>query len=162
MNYLALYDYLKDITQSLDLTVKFFHGRKELLNLTDNNKPVYVYSLPFISSGGYTTSQQADENWQVNLFVYQQDQPDSGIDQNDQVSMQAEARILSITKQVVDKIVHYVNDNTISEDLEYASEFITVTSFNCQPVIRDTAQMLTGWLVTLNLKVDDSFDYCTA
>ena len=162
MNYLSLYDYLKDITQNLDLTVKFFHGRKELLNLTDNNKPIYVYSLPFIGSGGFTTAQQEQETWQVNLFVYMQDQPDSGIDQNDEDNIQAEVRCLTITEKVADKIIHFINDNTLSDELEAASELVTITSFNKQPVIRDTAQMLTGWLVTINLLVDDSFDYCTA
>ena len=91
MNYNALYKFLRDISQSLDLSVKFFHGRKEVLNLTHPNKPLYIYSLPFTSTGSLTGgTMQANETWQVNLIFYMQDQGDSAIDQNQENSIQSQ------------------------------------------------------------------------
>jgi len=83
MNYKAVYQFLHDISQSLDLDVKFFHGRKEILNLTFPNDPLYIYSLPFTSTGSLTaTTQQVNEAWQANLIFYMQDQADTPITQN--------------------------------------------------------------------------------
>jgi predicted component of type VI protein secretion system len=168
VNYLSLYEYIRDISQNIDYSVRFFHGRKDILNLQYEKEPVYVYLLPFQSSGNYTTAQQANETWQVNFMVYQKDQPDTAINQNDPESLQVEMEILTTTEEVVDKIIHYINypifpvDDATSEALQAASEFITILNFTKVPAIKDTAQILTGWLVTLNLQVDDSFNYCSA
>jgi hypothetical protein len=160
VNYLALYKYVRDISQNLGFTSKFFHGRKEFLNLTDPNKPLYVYSLPFTASGGFNTSQQLDQTWQINLIFYMRDQADSAIDQNDQDTIQDEIATLTVTDQAADKFIHLFNDNDINTDLEAASELITVISFSKSNAIKDTAQLLTGTVLTLNVRVDDRFDYC--
>lgn len=161
MNYSALYKYLRDISQSLDLSVKFFHGRKEFLNLTQPNKPLYIYSLPFTSTGSLTgTTMQVNETWQVNLIFYMQDKADSAIDQNQENSIQAEIEILTIVENASSKFLHYVNENQLTDDLSEAADRLTVVSFNKSPAIKDTAQMLTGFLLTLNLLVPDDFDYC--
>jgi len=161
MNYNALYKFLRDISQSLDLSVKFFHGRKEILNLTSPNRPLYIYSLPFTSSGSLTaTTMQVNEVWQANLIFYMQDQGDSAIDQNQENSMQAEIEILTIVENAASKFIHYVNENELNEDLSLAADKLTINSFTKSPAIKDTAQMLTGFLVTLNLLVPDDFDYC--
>lgn len=160
MNYKALYNYVRDVSQNLGLTTKFFHGRKEFLNLTDPNKPLYVYSLPFTASGGFTSAQQLDQTWQINLIFYMRDQADSGIDQNDQTSMQDEIATLTVTDQAADIFLHLFNDNEITADLEAASELVTVVSFSKSNAIKDTAQLLTGTVLTLNVRVDDAFNYC--
>jgi hypothetical protein len=127
-----------------------------------------MYLLPFQSSGNYTTAQQSNETWQVNFMVYQKDEPDTAIDQNDPEALQTEMEILTTTEDVVSKIIHYINypifdtDTATTQALQDASEFITILNFTKVPAIKDTAQILTGWLVSLNLQVDDSFNYCTA
>jgi hypothetical protein len=161
MNYNALYKYLRDISQSLDLSVKFFHGRKEILNLTSPNQPLYIYSLPFTSTGSLTGStQQVNETWQANLIFYMQDQGDSAIDQNNENSIQSEIEILTIAENAASKFIHYVNANQLNDDLSDAADQLTVVSFTKSPAIKDTAQLLTGFLVTINILVPDSFDYC--
>lgn len=161
MNYKAVYQFLHDISQSLDLTVKFFHGRKEFLNLTSSDKPLYIYSLPFTSSGSLTeATQQVNETWQVNLIFYMQDQEDSSIDQNNEDGLQDEIRILTIAENAASKFIHFVNENELSDDLSDAADKLTLVSFSKNPAIKDTAQILTGFLVTLNLLVPDDFDYC--
>ncbi len=161
MNYQSLYDYIRDISQNLDQTVKFFHGRKEILNQTNPDESLYAYCLPFVSTGTVVGGAQIDETWEVNIIFYQFDKADSAIDQNDQDVMQDEIRTLTITEQTANRFLRLVHGNTINANLEGASEKLTINSFSKANAIKDTAQLLTGTALTLNLIVPDDFDYCT-
>ena len=161
MNYLALYDFIEDISQNLNQTVKFFHGRKEMLNLTSEFDSLYVFCLPFTSNGTMVGGAQINETWQVNLIFYMMDRPDSAIDQNDQDVMQAEIRTLTITEESANRFIRLVHGNTINSALEAAAEKLTITSFTKGNAIKDTAQLLTGTVLTLNIIVPDDFNYCS-
>tara|TARA_B100000949_G_C14114503_1_gene379884 strand:- start:116 stop:616 length:501 start_codon:yes stop_codon:yes gene_type:complete len=161
MNYQSLYDFIHDLSQSLNQTVKFFHGRKEVLNLTNPDKGLYVYCLPFTSSGGFIGGAQVNEVWSVNLIFYQYDTPSSMIDQNDPAVMQEEIKTLTITEQSANRFLRLAHGNTINASLEAASEKITIDSFTKSNAIKDTAQQLTGTLLTLSIRVPDDFNYCT-
>jgi hypothetical protein len=89
-----------------------------------------------------------------------QDQGDSAIDQNNENSIQSEIEILTIAENAASKFIHYVNANQLNDDLSDAADQLTVVSFTKSPAIKDTAQLLTGFLVTINILVPDSFDYC--
>ncbi len=160
MNYQSLYDYVRDITQNLDQTVKFFHGRKEILNLTKADQSLYAYCLPFTSTG-VLTGPQFDETWQINIIFYMKDKVDSSIDQNDQDVIQDEIRTLTITEQSANRFLRLFNANSIDSALEKSSDRLNISSFTKGNAIKDTASMLTGTLLTLNVKVPDDFDYCT-
>lgn len=161
MNYQSLYDFIYDVSQNLGQAVKFFHGRKEILNLTSPNKGLYVYCLPFTSGGDFIGGAQINEAWEVNLIFYQYDRADSMIDQNDQGVMQDEIKTLTITEESANRFLRLVHGNTINDSLSAASEKITITSFSKSNAIKDTAQLLTGTLLTLSLRVSDSFNYCS-
>jgi len=89
------------------------------------------------------------------------DNPDSSIDQNDQDVIQDEIRTLTITEQSANRFLRLVHGNTINDSLEAASEKLSINSFSKSNAIKDTAQLLTGTLLTLSLIVPDDFDYCT-
>lgn len=161
MNYKALYNYIYDLSQNLNQTAKFFHGRKEILNQTSGYDGLYVYCLPFTSNGSTVGGAQINETWEVNIIFYMLDKPDSAIDQNNQNQMQDEIRTLTITEQSANRFLRLVQVNDINEGLESASDLITIDSFSKSNAIKDTAQMLTGTLLTLNLTVPDNFNYCT-
>jgi len=161
MNYLALYNFIEDISQNLNQSVKFFHGRKEILNQTSDYDALYVYCLPFTSTGGVVGGAQINETWQVNLIFYQMDRADSAIDQNNQEVMQAEIRTLTTTEESANRFLRLVHGNTIDSALEAAAEKLTITSFSKGNAIKDTAQLLTGTTLTLNLIVPDDFNYCS-
>ena len=82
-------------------------------------------------------------------------------DQNDQDVMQDEIRTLTITEQTANRFLRLVHGNTVNSVLEAASEKLTISSFTKSNAIKDTAQLLTGTALTLNLIVPDDFDYCT-
>ena len=98
------------------------------------------------------------ETWNVSLIFFMWDRPDSAIDQNDQDKMQAEIEILTICENAASKFIHYVNENTINDELSQAADMLTLNSFTKTPAIKDAHR--TGFVVTLNLLVPDQFDYC--
>jgi len=161
MNYQSLYDFIHDISQELNQSVKFFHGRKEMLIQTTPDKGLYVFCLPFQSTGGVIGGAQFNETWEVNLLFYQYDTADSAINQNDQDVIQEEIKTLTVTSQSANRFLRLVHGNTVNDTLEAASEKLTISSFSKSPAIKDTAMLLTGFAVTMNLIVPDDFDYCT-
>ncbi len=161
MNYQSLYDFIHDISQELNQSVKFFHGRKEMLNQLTDLEGLVVFSLPFSSTGGVIGGAQINETWEVNLIFYMNDTADSAINQNDQNVIQEEIKTLTIASQSANRFIRLVHGNTVNDTLEAASEKLTISSFSKSPAIKDTAYLLTGFAVTLNLIVPDDFDYCT-
>lgn len=160
MNYQAVFDYANDISQNLGLTVKFFHGRKEWLNLTISDKPLYIFMLPLVSAITFNTDNIPQQVWSMNLLFYQQDKSDSAIDQNNEDVQQDEMKILAVTSGAVDKFLRLFSDNQLTTELEESSEFLTITSATTGNVIKDTANLLTGTILTINFLVADDFDYC--
>jgi len=161
MNYQSLYDFIHDISQNMDQTVKFFHGRKEMLIQTTPDEGLFAFCLPFTSTGSTVGGAQINETWEVNIIFYMRDNPDSSIDQNDQDVIQDEIRTLTITEQSANRFLRLVHGNAINDSLEAASEKLSINSFSKSNAIKDTAQLLTGTLLTLSLIVPDDFDYCT-
>jgi hypothetical protein len=160
MNYKAVYDYCKDISQNLGITTKFFHGRKEWLNFNPNDKPLYVHLLPLTSSGSVINDSYPNETWVITILFYMQDNESSAIDQNDTDSLQKEMEVLTITEKACNKFLRQFNENSINDELEAAGDQLTITSFQKATAIKDTASMLTGIALTMNVQVPDSFDYC--
>ena len=84
MNYQQVYEYVRDLTQNLGLSIDFFHGRKENLIETQAEDPLYAYMLPLTSTGGFNSQPSPQTVWQLVIIFYQQDTADSGVDQNNQ------------------------------------------------------------------------------
>lgn len=160
MNYQALYDFIHDIVKEIDQTSKVFHGRKEVLNLTDDFAGLNIWCLPFESTGTITDAGQVSEIWRVVIIFYQQDQEDSAIDQNNQDIIQDEIKTLTITDESANRFLHLLNENNINDSLEEAAEQLTIERFAKEQAIKDTAQLLTGTVLTISLRVPDNFDYC--
>lgn len=158
MNYQAVYNYVEELTQNLGLTVKFFHGRKEWLNVTVSDKPLYAYMLPLTSSFSMSVG-NPQEIWQLNIIFYEQDTADSAIDQNNPDVMQDEMKILAVTSQAADKFLRLFEFNDITADLESASDLLTVNGGTKSNSIKDGG-LLTGSMLTINFLVSDDFDYC--
>ena len=160
MNYKALYEYVRDISQNIDITTQFFHGRKEITTLLPLAKPLLIYCLPFQSTGSLTNGVlQTNESWQLTIMFLQQDQADSAIDQNDTEALQAEMEILTVCENAATKFLHYFNENLLTDELSEAADQLTINSFTKTPAIKDT-MMLTGIILTMNVTVGDSFNYC--
>lgn len=159
MNYQSIHDYCKDISQNLGISTKHVHAEKSYINtMQDYDKGLMIWSLPFTSSGG--TSPYFSRTWVLQLIFYQQDLPDSSFNANDTEQMQEAIRTIANTDHAAEKFLRLFNGNSISDALEYASDNLTINSFTTSPAIRDTAKLLTGTLLTINVTFGDNFDYC--
>jgi len=158
MDYGNLFNYCKDISANLGVSTKFVHQDKAWLNLIEPNQPLTVWSLPFTSN--ITTSPNYNRTWTIAIVFYQQDKADSSMDQNDTEKMQEDIRTVSITDHLANTFIRLFDENDINDDLRRASDLITVSSASTEPAIRDTAQQLTGTMVTITAEFADTFDYC--
>jgi hypothetical protein len=158
MDYQNVYDYSKDISQSLGLSVKWVHADKSWLNLTTPDDGLTCWSLPFTSSMSFVPN--FSRSWNLSFIFYQQDAPDSDMDQNDQSAMQESIRTLSNTDRAVNMFIRLFESNSLTTALDLASQKLLVTSSGTEPAIRDTAQLLTGTLLTMTVQFPDNFDYC--
>lgn len=158
MNYQNVYDYVKDISQNIGLSVKFVHQNKEWLNLTNPDHGLVCWSLPFNSSFNFDPN--FNRTWTIPIIFYQQDKADSDMDQNDQEKMQGSIKTVAITDQAAARFVRLFESNDINDELSFASSLLTVTTGTTDIAIRDTAQLLSGTFVTLTVQFADNFDYC--
>ncbi len=160
MDYQAVYDYSNDISQNLGVSVKWVHADKQWLNLVpDIDEGLTCWSLPFPSTFNFTPN--FNRTWTLRFVFYQQDAPDSDLDQNDTEKMQESIRTVAITDRAVNLFIRLFESNDINDALDKASQKLSVVSGTTEPVIRDTAQLLTGTLVTLTVLFDDAFNYCS-
>ena len=160
MNYNSLYNYTKDVISNIDSTIKWFHGRKDLVTLMKPEELV-AFCLPFISTGSVVDGGgQIAEVWEVNLIFYKKDSLPSGINQNDEEAQQQEIQILTATNVIADGFIRNFNYNTYTDALEASSEKLDVLSFSKNNAIKDTAHILTGTVVSIRVRVPDDFDYC--
>lgn len=157
MNYKALHDYFKDVSANLSVSVQWVHNTPEYLQLYDKDQPIALLSLPFTSSGSAVDF--ITEIYVANFVFYMKDEPDGSLDQNNQGDLQQTLEILALTNQAVDEFLRLSDMNKITEELEYASDRMTIQSFTKGNAIRNN-QVLTGTTLTLNISVPDDFDYC--
>jgi len=161
MNYLQLYDFLHDIGENLNQTVKIFHGRPETIELlaATTFRGLNIYILPFSASGSTTGGAQLNTSWNVEIIFYQLDTPDSDIDQNDEDKLQDEMVTVTLTQQAAEKFLRLANSNDITDELKKNADRLIVNTYGFDTAIKD-GQLLTGTVLTLNLTVPDNFDYC--
>ena len=160
MDYQNIYDYCKDISQNIGVSVKFVHTDKSWLNLIEPNKAITCWSLPFTSSHTFGIDNPILRTWTIPIIFYQQDQSSGSYDANNDTGMQESIRTVSITDRSVERFIRLFSENTITPELERASDMLTITGATTDVAIRDTAQQLTGTFLTLTVQFSDNFNYC--
>ena len=104
--YNNVYNYCKDISQNLGVSVKWVHEDKNWINNITPDQPITCWSLPFISSG--TPTPNWSRVWTLNFIFYQQDVADSSMDMNDQSSQQDSIKTLANTDAVAERVFKVV------------------------------------------------------
>lgn len=161
MSYKALHDYIKDTCEGLGFDITFFHGRVSNAQQIPTSKSVNIWLFPMQSTGSVVTNTLSiDELYNVNISVYKQDKPDSGINRNNPTSKQGEIKILETTSNICDILIRKLSNNDISNELQRYSDLISIESFSKDPAIKDTSKYLTGFVINMTVKLSDNFDYC--
>lgn len=156
MSHRAVREFLKAKAEAVSDAVKFGYGRSSDFNKIKNKKYPYIWLDPLnstllINEEGMINA----ETYSVNIVIYKLDNPDSTEDEY--------KLILDDTDKILNDFIRKVN-----EDLEENYQTpVRLQGYNTQlsgiskqPFIKTTADVLTGWILSFELTVPDTFDYC--
>jgi hypothetical protein len=143
---------LEDTARSLGDDIQFDYGRTSDFNQLRDKR------YPFISSGLFTAQPSFAVNnvtnysklWRGEVTFYNLDKEDSGQDQY--------ALILDEMDDLLDRFVNKLN--TYSYNTCITSDDIVITFGQQTAFIKATADILTGWIIPIEIRVTDDFNYC--
>lgn len=149
MSHKSVVALIQDTVSKLGDGIEFGHGRTSDFNIQGNKAKTIVWLDPLNAQPTYTVNGVSNfqKTWNINIIFYQKDTTDSLPKQYN--------HILDTTDTLVDKFVNLIN--LLDDDLY---DFLVLSGINQQSFVKVTAHILTGWILTFNLTVPDSFDYC--
>lgn len=155
MSHKAVSGLIKDTVESLQDNIQFFYGRASDFNQVDKNI-ISVALDPLTASATFSNNNVQDysKTWAVQMAFWK-------IDTEDSIETQYQL-ILDETDSLVDRFINKLNNYAIESELSYDlnGELLVISGISQQPFIKATASVLTGWTVTFNIQVPDTFDYC--
>lgn len=143
---------LEDTAKSLGDDIQFDYGRTSDFNLLRDKRYPFISSGLFSAIPSYSVNGVANysKQWQGDVTFYQLDREDS--DQSEY------ALILDEMDFYVDSFINKLNFYMIDRSIK--SDDIVITFGTQQPFIKATADILTGWILPLQIRVTDNFNYC--
>lgn len=156
MSHLAVRTLISDTLKSVDDSVLFAYARASDFNSIGIKDDKRVRLDPLrqtleYSEGSYNLSKQ----YQVIIVFYILD--------DIQGAEEATAKKLDAMDVLSDKFINKLNLFAFNEDTtdEVSSQNTEITSIRKEPIIKVTADCVTGWVVSFNFTVPDTFDYCS-
>ncbi len=155
MNHKAVRDLLSDITKSLDPTISFGYGRLSDFNKIRDKKYPYIWSDVVSKSGSYTDNAiNLTSTYAVTLSFLDKDETANDENQTNPV--------LDKMMDLSDEFINKLNLSDFNEsELATITDTLQITNITQNRVIKDHADILTGWVVSFSLIVPDDFDYCS-
>jgi hypothetical protein len=144
--------FLRDIVKSLRDDIQFSYSRQSDFNSTKDKNNVCVHLDP-LSGTPQIVDTSIHTNYSVAMLFYKQGQKDDTEEQF--------VPILDDTADVLEKFLRKLNRYGEDESGEINTDVIQVQSIRQEPAIKVLADVFTGWILTFNLIVPDTFDYCT-
>jgi hypothetical protein len=158
MSHKAVREFIGDIARSLRDDVKFGYGRSSDFNQIKDKKFPYIWLDPLSSTteintdAGYTIS----ETYTCNLVFYRFDSPDSTENQYKLILDETDKLVQEFIRKTNDDLTAYTElSNTLN------THNTSISAISKQAVIKVMTDCLTGWVLTFNLTVPDTFDYCS-
>lgn len=149
MSHKSIRKLIEDTVKNIRDDIDYSYGKQTDFNQARNDSSFFFVSTGEMSAtavyavdGTYNFSKR----YNVTMAFYKQDQANS--------DMETYSRILDEVDEVVDRFYNDLNffSNKAQE--------ITLAGFNQQPVIKATAHILTGFILTFQITAQDDFDYC--
>ena len=156
MSHKSVREFIRDRVIAIRDDLKFGYGRSTDFNQIKDKKYPWVWLDPLqstinlIEDGGFT------ETYSLNLIFYRYDKPDS---KEDEYKL-----ILDQTDDIVQAFIRYLHNDMVddtSSSVVFTTHNTAISNVNKTPVIKVTADCLTGWVLTFDLTVPDKFDYCS-
>lgn len=134
--------------KSLSDDIQFGYGRRSDFNQSGEKSYPYVWLLPLTAS--QVIGPTRTKTWSIVLVVINLDKSDSEHKEFD--------CILDEMDELADKIVIRIDDwYRSTEDIVGT---LSITNVNQVSIIKEDADIHTGWLITFQMTVSDDFEYC--
>lgn len=143
---------IEDAAKSLGDSIQFTYGRTSDFNVMRDKEYPFIQCDPLVSVPTYTVNNVSNymKAWTAQIGFYQLDKEESDQDQY--------KLILDEMDKLVDSFVNKLN--LYSHKTNITSDDILITGIRQEPFIKGTADILTGYLLTLTITVSDQFNYC--
>lgn len=155
MNHKAVRDLLSDTTKSLSALISFGYGRLSDFNKIRDKKYPYIWSDVVSKAGSYTENIiNLTSTYSVTLSFLNKDET-----ANDETQTNL---ILDAMFDLSEQFINKLNLADFDEsELATITSVIQITNIQHTRIIKDHADILTGWVVSFNLITPDDFDYCS-
>ncbi len=151
MSHRAIRDLVRDATQSLSDNIQFGYGRRSDFNIENDKRYPFVWMLPLTATTILSSSNAPrTKTWNVVLVIID-------IDKSDSIEQQYDD-ILDAMDELGDKILVTIDD-WYQQERDIVGT-LTIANINQTTIIKDDADIHTGWLFSFQMTVSDSFDYC--
>lgn len=153
MSHRSVVTLLQDAAESLSDAIQFGYGRRSDYNLTEKKKNIMVWLLPLTATPAYTVNntENYQKTWNCAVFFFQLTPSDT--------TEKEFTPVLHDLDELVDQFVNRVNDWSMkSADTVGA---VTLQNFQQYSVIKENADISTGWLLQFQMTTSDDFHYCT-
>lgn len=146
---------LENVAKSLSDKVQFGYGRRSEFNMIEDKRYPYIWALPLTASGRFRDNQSTNtKTWNVALVFLDQDKADANEKESED--------ILDEQDEVVNAYMQRLDEMYLSEldEMHVTGNLLEIRNDNYQPFYKDDSDIHTGWLVTFQLIVPDTF-VCT-
>lgn len=151
MSHRSVRQLIEAATKSLSDNIQFGYGRRSDFNQSGDKSYPYVWLLPLTASQIIpNTDQPRTKTWSVILVII-------NLDLSDSVTKELDL-ILDEMDDIVDKIIIRIDDWYRNTDDITGS--LTITNVNQVSIIKEDADIHTGWVCSFNMTVSDDFSYC--
>lgn len=156
LSHKAVRTLISDTLKSIDDSVLFAYARASDFNSIGIKDDKRVRLDPLrqtleYSEGSYNLTKQ----YQVAIIFYKLDVLQGAEEET--------AAILDEMDKLSDKFINKLNLFAFNEDTtdEISTQNTEITSIRKEPIIKVTADYCSGWVVSFNFTVPDTFDYCS-
>lgn len=155
MSHQAVRTLISDTLKSIDDSVLFAYARASDFNSMGIKDDKRVRLDPLRQSLEYSENYNLSKQYQVVIIFYKLD--------SIQGAEEETATILDQMDLLSDKFLNKLNLFEFNEDStdEISTQNTEITSIRKEPIIKVTADCVSGWVVSFNFTVPDTFDYCS-
>ena len=154
MSHRSVVQLIKDTATSLGDNIQFGYGQRSDFKLIQNKDQPFVWLLPLSSNPIYTNNGGTEnymKQWNCSVLFLDVDRPDS---------IQTEYKpVLDNMDELLDKFINRLNDWYLHSSDTVGPTIIR--NFSQVPLVKEDAEVMTGWFLTFQLVVSDNFNYCT-
>lgn len=153
MGHKSVVQLINDTVKSLSDNIQFGYGRRSDFDVIKSKSFPMIWLLPLTANPSYVSIEVENyqKTWNVIILFLQADE--AGSDEDDYKP------ILDEMDDLVDKFVNRLNDFYLKGTDEVGP--LTLRNINQTPFFKSDASINTGWLVSFQMVVSDSFEYCS-